>query len=85
MLRLNNFHKLRGCLIISALAKYGAFQMAQSGRGNDIIYKEKCLYVWWLRKLFVILQRFFAPQGSKMPSKRLIAWAVKGSLARKAN
>ena len=40
--------------------------------------KEKGLKVWLLGKNVVILHRFFAPQCSKSPAKRLIAWVVKG-------
>ncbi len=47
--------------------------------------KQNGLKICPLRKLFVILQRFFAPQGTKIPPKRLIAWVVKGRLTQEAN
>ena len=60
-------------LIISGLAINWCKTVPSGVAIGDIIYKENWLNVWLLRKLFVILQRFFAPIGPKMMSKRLIA------------
>ena len=54
-------------------------QMIKMSGCGYIIYKNIWLNVWLLRKLFVILHRFFAPIGPKMTSKCLIACDVKWS------
>jgi hypothetical protein len=50
-----------------------------------IIYIEKHLNIWLLAEKCLILQRFFAPIGRKMTSKRLILWAFNGDFRKGAN
>jgi len=41
-----------------------------------IIYKQSVGNILPFGKMFVILHRFFAPKGRKLPSKRLIMWVI---------
>ena len=89
MLSLNNFHSPKTALEPPENHDFRRMDVKNSELAKNgvdyIIYKQIVRKILPFGKLFVILQRFFAPQGTKTASKRLIAWVVKGRLTREAN